>query len=205
MKISRHEGGDEDLGGTNRDGTLQRQQIQSSNSEAAGERNVDLTPASERQDYPPLLELVVPLLILVSSGLYAWSLRDIGNPETNLLLLKPLFIAIWLFLAGILVKGLVPLLRAQREWSRTAGPRRPLAMRFAPGTEAGAGLVVAVTFAFAFGPGHGPVVYLITAFLYLLLVGYLIGDRNTVWLIGQAALLSAGLYFIMGVLLGVDL
>jgi len=206
MKVSRHDGGEEDLGSTDRDRTLQHQQlIEDRESNAASERDVDLTPAFERRDYPPLLDLAVPLLILVSSGLYAWSLRDIGNPETNLLLLKPLFIAIWSLLAGILLKDLVPTLRAQREWSRTAGPRRPLAARFAPGTELGAGLVVAATFAFAFGPGHGPAVYLVTAFLYLLVVGYLIGDRNIVWLVGQAVLLSAGLYLIMGVLLGVGL
>jgi hypothetical protein len=193
MTISRHAGGDEDLGSSN--GELS----------AAGNRDVDLTPASDRQDCPPLLDLAVPLLILMTSGLYAWSLRDMANPESNLLLLKPLFIAIWLLLAGILLKGLVPTLRAQRVWSRAAGPRRPLANRFAPGTELGAGLVVAATFAFAFGPGHGPVIYLISAFLYLLAVGYLIGDRKPFWLIGQAALLSAGLYLIMGILLGVSL
>jgi hypothetical protein len=33
--------------------------------------------------------------------------------------------------------------------------------------------------------------------------GYLIGDRNPLRLLAQAAVLSAGLYFVMGFLLGV--
>jgi hypothetical protein len=94
----------------------------------------------------------------------------------------------------------------QGAWA--ARPRQSLSLseRFAPGTEAGAGLIVAATFAFAFfGPGSGRVQYVVSAFLYLLVAGYLIGDRKPLSLVVQAAIFSLGLYLIMGVLLGVRL
>ena len=39
----------------------------------------------------------------------------------------------------------------------------------------------------------------------LAFVGYVIGERHPVWLVLQAGVLSVGLYFIMGPLLGVRL
>ena len=75
---------------------------------------------------------------------------------------------------------------------------------FVPGTELGAGLVVAATFVFAFALGHGSIVYVSSTFCYLLVAGYLIGDRDPYWLVSQAVLSAAGLYLIMGVLLGVS-
>jgi hypothetical protein len=160
-------------------------------------------------DYPPLLNALVPMVILITSAVYAWSLRNVVNIDMNLLLLKPLFIAIWGFLLIIIVNDVVPVPRQQREWRRRksrAGIGVPWQARFAPGTEAGAALVVAATFVFTFfGPGDGAATYLVSAFIYLTFVGYVIGDRNPIWLFGQAAVLAAGLYFIMGVLLGVRL
>jgi hypothetical protein len=165
--------------------------------------NSDLTPTLERTDYPPILDLVVPAVILVISVAYAWSLRDIANAKMNLLFLNPVFFAIWVLLLIVLVKDLVPAVRAQKNWS-SASPGKSWRERFAPGTEAGAGLVVAATFAFSLhGPGDGPISYVASAFLYLAVAGYLIGDRNPLRLFAQAAVLSAGLYFVMGFLLGV--
>jgi hypothetical protein len=167
----------------------------------------DLTPTLERADYPPLLNVVLPALVLVIPVAYAWSLRGIFNAEMNLLLLKPLLVAIWVLLAIIIIKDVVPSIRLHREWMKhRVRQHKSLSERFAPGTEMGAGLVVAATFAFAFfGPGNGTRAYLVSAFLYLAVAGYLIGDRQPIWLIVQAALLSAGLYVVMGVILSVPL
>ena len=161
---------------------------------------------TERTDYPPLLDLAVPVVILVSSVAYAWSLRDVTNPKGNLLFLKPLFVMIWALLLVVIIKDLIPALKLHGEWRKAVAGRPPWRERFAPGTEAGAGLVVAATFAFAVhGPGDGPISYVVSAFLYLIVAGYLIGDRKPVRLIAQAAILSAGLYLIMGYVLGVRL
>lgn len=170
-------------------------------------QELDLTPVTERTDYPPLLNAAVPALMLIVSLAYAWSLRNIVNPEMNLLLLRPLFIAIWVLLLIVIVKDVVPSIRLHREWSRRAERGSiPWRARFAPGTEAGAGLVVFATLLFAFfGPGDGPLVYVACAFAYLAFVGYVIGERNRIWLILQAAVLSVGLYLVMGTLLGVRL
>lgn len=93
----------------------------------------------------------------------------------------------------------------QRRRPAVAGGRG-WATTFAPGTEAGAGLVVAATFAYSLvGPGRGATIYVAATFAYLAVVGWLIGDRQPVRLIVQAAVLAFGLYFIMGVLLGVRL
>jgi hypothetical protein len=167
----------------------------------------DLTPTIERTDYPPLLNVALPALILIISIVYAWSLRDIFKPEMNLLMLGPLLVAIWVLLLIVIVKDVIPSVRLQKSWAlAAAGHRKPWRERFAPGTEAGAGLVVAATFAFALhGPGDGPISYVVSAFLYLVVAGYLIGDRKPVRLIAQAAILSSGLYLIMGFLLGVRL
>ena len=168
-------------------------------------------PALSEQEfeYPPLLNVVFPVVVLAISAAYAWSLRGVVNFDMNLLLLKPLFIAIWGFLLIVIVNDVIPAPRQQREWRRRrsgVGKGVPWQARFAPGTEAGAALVVAATFVFTFfGPGDGAVTYLISAFIYLTFVGYVIGDRSPIWLFSQAAVLAAGLYFIMGVLLGVRL
>jgi hypothetical protein len=169
--------------------------------------DADLAPVIERPDYPPLLNVVMPVLMLVVSAAYAWSLRDMINPGMNLLLLKPIFVAIAVLLAIVFVKDVVPSIRLHRVWKLTAPRVRvPWRERFAPGTEAGAGLIVAATFFFSlYGPGHGAVAYLAGTFIYVLVVGYLIGDREPVWLILQAALCSTGLYLLMGVALGVRL
>lgn len=172
------------------------------------DQELDLTPVTERTDYPPLLDLAVPVVILVASAAYAWSLRDVTNPKGNLLFLKPLFVAIWALLLVVIIKDLIPALKLHGEWRKAVAgrPHKPWRKRFAPGTEAGAGLVVAATFAFAVhGPGDGPISYVVSAFLYLTVAGYLIGDRKPVRLIAQAAILSTGLYLIMGYVLGVRL
>jgi len=172
------------------------------------DQELDLTPVTERTDYPPLLDLAVPVVVLVSSAAYAWSLRDVPNPNGNLLFLKPLFVAIWALLLVVIIKDLIPALKLHGEWRKAVASRayKPWRERFAPGTEAGAGLVVAATFAFALhGPGDGPISYVVSAFLYLVVAGYLIGDRKPVRLIAQAAILSTGLYLIMGYVLGVRL
>lgn len=171
------------------------------------EQEIDLTPMTERTEHPPFLDAAVPAIMLIASGAYAWSLRDIVNADLNLLFLKPLFIAIWGFLLLVVVKEVIPSVRRQGEWNRKfAGASWTWRERFAPGTEGGAGLIVAATFAFSLhGPGRGPVSYIVSAFLYLAVVGYLIGDRQPFRLIAQAAVLSASLYFIMGFLLGAHL
>jgi hypothetical protein len=119
------------------------------------EQELDLTPVTERTDYPPILNAAVPALMLVVSLAYAWSLRDIVNPQMNLLLLRPLFVVIWVLLLIVIVKDVVPSIRLHREWSKQATQRSvSWQERFAPGTEAGAGLVVLATFLFSiFGPG----------------------------------------------------
>jgi hypothetical protein len=170
------------------------------------EQEVDLRPVTEGGEYPPLLDLVVPAMMLVASLAYAWSLRDLVNPSMNLLLLKPLFVAIWALLVVVILKDVIPALRLHRASTQAPAGGRSWRQHFAPGTEACAGLVVAATVAFSLvGTGNGAVVYLVSTFIYLLVAGYLIGDRSAVRLIAQAALCTAGLYFIMGVLLGVRL
>jgi hypothetical protein len=171
------------------------------------EQELDLTPVTERTDYPPILNAAVPALMLVVSLAYAWSLRDIVNPQMNLLLLRPLLVVIWVLLLIVIVKDVVPSIRLHREWSKQAAQRSvSWQERFAPGTEAGAGLVVLATFLFSiFGPGDGRWIYITSAFLYLAFVGYVIGERNWLWLILQAAFLSVGLYLLMGWFLGVRL
>lgn len=165
----------------------------------------DLAPVIEGSEYPPLLNLAVPAILVVMSCAYAWSLRGITNPEMNLLLLKPLFIVIFVLLLALVVTDIVPSIRAFRTRTRP-GAAVPWNERFARGTEPGAGLIVAATLLFSFfGPGDGPVAYVISAFIYLLVVGYLIGDRRPSRLILQAGILAAGLYSVMGVLLGVRL
>jgi hypothetical protein len=170
------------------------------------EQEIDLTPMTERADYTPLLDAAVPALILISSVAYAWSLRDIPSPELNLLFLKPLFVVIWGILLIVVVREVIPALLRYGEWRRASVGSASWREWFAPGTEGQAALVVAATFAFSLhGPGDGPVAYLVSAFLYLMVVGYLIGDRQPLRLIAQAAILSIGLYLIMGVALGVRL
>jgi hypothetical protein len=167
----------------------------------------DLTPVSERLDYPPLLNAITPAIILIVSAAYAWSLRNMVNADMNLLLLRPLFVAIWGLLLVVLIKDTLPSIRLHGAWMKaSARTSRPWHVRFAPGTEAGAGLVVAATFVFSlFGPGDGPFVYLASLFIYLTVAGYLIGDRKPVRLVMQAALCAIGLYLVMAVILGVRL
>jgi hypothetical protein len=173
----------------------------------ASQTELDLTPVAERLDYPPLLNVVMPVLMLVVSGAYAWSLRDMVNPGMNLLLLKPLFVVIWALLLIVLLKDVVPSIRLHALWRTIAPATRPSwSQRFAPGTESGAGLIVAATFLFSlYGPGHGAVAYLVGTFIYLMVVGYLIGDRHPVKLTMQAGMCAATLYLLMGVALGVRL
>ena len=171
------------------------------------EQAPDLMPETDPADYPPLLNVVMPVIILFVSAAYAWSLRDMVNPGMNLLLLKPLFLAVWALLAIVFVKDVIPSIRLHRAWSMAAS-RSSISWRerFAPGTEAGAGLVVAATFAFSlYGPGDGPIAYLVSTFVYLMVAGYLIGDRKPLRLIAQAAICATGLYLIMGLALGVRL
>ena len=175
--------------------------------QSSSQEKADLMPEGEPPDYPPLLNVVMPVLMLVVSAAYAWSLRDMVNPGMNLLLLKPLLVAIWVLLLIVFVKDVVPSVRLHAVWRQTAARNRiPWRERCAPGTEAGAGLIVAATFFFSlYGPGHGRVAYLAGTFVYLMVVGYLIGDRQPVRLILQAALCAIGLYLLMGVALGVRL
>jgi uncharacterized membrane protein len=168
------------------------------------EEKLGLSPGSERFDYPPILNAIVPLIMLIASGAYAWSLRAVVNPEMNLLLLKPLFAAIWLFLLVVLVDDVIPSIRLQAAWRASAQAPAPFRERFAPGTEANARLVVLATFAFAcVGVGNGWLQYVVSAFIYLLVTGYLIGDRRPVTLVFQAIAFSIGLYLVLGTLLGV--
>jgi uncharacterized membrane protein len=173
----------------------------------ANSQEPDLTPVLERTDFPPLLNVIVPAVILVVSVAYAWSLRDIVNARMNLLFLKPVFVVIWGLVLIVVVRDVIPSIRQHAQWRERSSQRSATwRERFASGTEAGAGLVVLATFVFAvFGPGNGPTQYLVSTFLYLLVVGYLIGDRHPVKLIAQAAILATGLYLLMGVALGVRL
>lgn len=167
----------------------------------------ELTAVTDRLDYPPLLNAVMPALILIVSTVYAYSLRGMVNADMNLLLLRPLFVAIWALLLIVLIKDVIPSIRLHQAWrARAPQSRKAWRERFAPGTEAGASLIVAATFFFSlYGPGHGAIVYLVSTFVYLMVVGYLIGDRQPVKLVTQAALCAGGLYFLMGVALGVRL
>lgn len=162
----------------------------------------------EAASYPPLLDLVVPGVMLVSSVAYAVSLRTIPNPDMNLLLLKPLFVVLWLLLALVILKSAIPAVRAHlaRRRALAGTPPVPWRERLAPGTELGAMLVVAATFVYAFfGPGRGPVAYVAALFVYLLVAGYAMGDRQPLALLLRAGLCTLGIYLLMGVLLGVRL
>src|SRR5690606_30075569 len=100
----------------------------------------------------------------VGSAAYAWSLQGIVNDEMNLLLLRPLFVVIWLLLAAVVFREVVPAIRRQLAWNqRSTKQASSWRERFAPGTELGAGLMVAATFGFSMiGPGDGPVIYLVS-------------------------------------------
>ena len=165
-------------------------------------------PSAEVWEYPPLLNVIVPAMILVVSGAYAWSLRTIVNPEMNLLLLKPLFLVIWVLLVVVVIVDTIPSIRRHRAWLQATARQSPGHWHetFGPRSEATAGLVVVATLAFSFfGPGRGAAYYLASLFVYLCVAGYLIGDRKLPRLIIGSALCSAGLYVVMGLLLGVRL
>lgn len=162
---------------------------------------------TEGLDYPPLLNAVVPTLILVLSVAYAWSLRDVPNPDMNLLLLRPLLVITWILLGVVILRDVVPSIRLHGRWLMDASRHRfGWGDLLSPGTEANAALVVAATFGLAlFGPGDGPIVYIVSVFAYLLVTGYILNDRHIGKLALQAALGTAGLYLVMGVALGVRL
>lgn len=164
-------------------------------------------PSEPPFNHPPLLELVVPGLMLVGSLGYAWSLRGVTNGEMNLLLLRPLFVLVWVILLLVILREVIPAVRASRLWhERQAPDQRPWRERIAPGTQLGAGLVVLATLVFAFfGPGDGAIVYIASVFVYLAVTGYLLGDRTVPTLILRAACCTLGLYLVMGVVLDVRL
>jgi uncharacterized membrane protein len=157
-------------------------------------------------DYPPLLDAVFPALVLIGSSAYAVSLIGITNEEMNLLLLKPLLVVVWLLLAIVVVREIIPAIRRQRVWSAARPARQSLGESLAPGSEFGAGLVVLLTLAFALvGPGDGPPVYVTGLFIYLTLCGWLLGERQWLRLLLTSALCAGGLYAVMGLVLKVRL
>lgn len=158
----------------------------------------------EAADYHPALDLVVPMVMLVTSVAYAWSLRNIADPELNLLFLKPIFAIIWVFLLLVGVSYVIPTLRLLAAGTRKTGvPAVPLRRRFGPGTEGGAGLVVIATFVYALVALNGTEVFIASTCIYLMLSAWLIGERRPLPILAQGLLGTGGIYLVMGVLLGV--
>jgi hypothetical protein len=149
----------------------------------------------------PALEAVVPLVMLVVSVAYAWSLRNVPEPHLNLLFLRPLFALLWVLLLIVLTRETIPSLRAP--WSRTSEGRKPAAERFASGTEGSAFLVVVATLIYAFVSVYGDEIYIASTLVYLVVTSILIGERRPVRIIAQSVLGTAGIYGIMVGLLGV--
>ena len=154
--------------------------------------------------YHPLLDLVMPVVILVSSAAYAWSLRDIVDPELNLLFLRPVFAILWVLLLMVGIQDVWPVLRAlfSGELGRASSPT-PWRQRFRPGTEGGAGLVVVATLVYAVVALQGDVVFVVSTAAYLATASYLVGERRPIALLAQGGLGTAAIYLIMGVMLGV--
>ena len=156
------------------------------------------------RDYHPLLDLVLPLVILVASVTYAWSLRNIVDPELNLLFLRPVFAIIWVLLLFVGFRDVWPVLRALLAGELRRPPSQvPWRRRFRPGTEGGAALVVIATLIYAFVAMQGDWVFIASTFVYLAGASYLVGERNPIALLAQGVLGTAGIYLIMGVALGV--
>jgi hypothetical protein len=154
--------------------------------------------------YHPLLDLVMPVVILVSSVAYAWSLRDIVDPELNLLFLRPVFAIMWVLLLMVGVRDVWPVLRAWFAGElRSASSPTPWRQRFRPGTEGGASLVVAATLVYAVVALQGDVVFIISTAAYIVTASYLVGERRPIALLAQGGLGTAAIYLIMGVMLGV--
>jgi hypothetical protein len=154
--------------------------------------------------YHPLLDLIVPAMILILSVAYAFSLRNIVDPELNLVFLRPIFAIIWVLLVIVGVRDVWPILRALfRGQIRRSTSKVPLRGRFRPGTEGGAALVVVATFIYALVALQGDWVFIVSTFIYLVVASYLIGERKPIALLAQGVLGTAGIYLVMGVLLGV--
>lgn len=60
-------------------------------------------------------QCLVPGIILVSTVVYAWGVRDIAKPNENLLLLRPVLLVIWVLLAIVIVRFVVQPVIALRE------------------------------------------------------------------------------------------
>lgn len=156
------------------------------------------------RDYHPALDLVMPLLILVVSVGYAWSLWGIVEPELNLLLLRPIFAIIWVLLMFVAVTDVGPAIAAwARGEGRRTGARPALAEQFKPGTEGCAGLVVAATLVYGAVATNGPVVFIISTAVYLSVAAWIVGERRPLAVAGQGLLGTALIYLVMGVMLGV--
>jgi hypothetical protein len=154
--------------------------------------------------YHPLLDLVMPAVILVTSVAYAWSLRDIVDPELNLLFLRPVFAILWALLLIVGARDVWPILSAWLAGDLRRAPSPiPWHQRFRPGTEGGAGLVVAATLVYAVVALQGDVIFIASTCAYLAGASYLVGERRPLALLAQAGLGTAGIYLVMGVILGV--
>lgn len=157
----------------------------------------DRTPPAEYQH--PVLDLIVPLVILASSLGYAWSLRRIADPELNLLFLRPVFVILWVLLGIVVVRDLWPRLRAHTGGGGYA-PRPRLSIM--PGSEGGAGLVVLATLIYAVAAMHSEAVFLASTCVYLIAASWLIGERSIVRMLAQGLFGTGGIYLVMFVILG---
>lgn len=157
----------------------------------------ETTPPAEYQH--PALDLIVPLVILVSSLAYAWSVRRIADPELNLLFLRPVFVILWVLLGIVAVRDLWPRLRAHAAGRPTA-PEARLSIK--PGSEGGAGLVVLATLIYAIVAMHSEAAFLASTSIYLIAASWLIGERSIVRMLAQGVLGTIGIYLVMFVMLG---
>ena len=165
------------------------------------------------REYHPALDWIVPVVILVTSVAYAWSLRNIADPELNLLFMKPVFAIVWVFLLLVVVRDLIPSLRGLGRSVRaapvptktSAEPASAISWheRFRPGTEGGAFLVVVATLVYALVALNGTVVFLTSTCIYLMLSAWLIGERHPLAMLAHGVLGTGSIYLVMGVMLGV--
>lgn len=145
---------------------------------------------------PLWLEFLVPAVMLVVSVAYALELKDIAQPDLNLLLLQPLLFVFWalLFLVGWLF--LLPLLKGKSS-AKTAVPATPPSPSgrredLLASASLKSGLLTCLIIIYVLVVFRTN--YVISTFCFLALSGFLLGLRTFPGLAALAAIGTAVLY-----------
>jgi hypothetical protein len=146
---------------------------------------------------PRWLEFLVPIIMLVVSVAYAIELKDIARPELNLLLLQPLAIVFWALLIAAGWLFLLPLVKgrsgpppAERiQTNSPSGWRESLAEDSALRPRLLTGLLII----YALVVFHSN--YVVSTFCFLVLTGFLLGQRTLLGL-GALAVIGTGVLYV---------